>query len=433
MLRFSRSAAGVSIAVLATSAVAPPAIAAAQAPPAPEYQAQGLLDDLLGNLGDVLNGLLGGTQQDQLRQLLGLLQGGTDPTSDVLAPLTDILGQLGRAQGLPGQTRDLITQLTALLNSGRAGVPLDPSLLAPVADLLRQLAGLDGLPAPVPGLLTGLADALTGGDPAAGLPVDGALNLLPETINGLNRVLDGLLGGDGQPTGELLAPLIPLLQQVADADGLPPALRDLINQLIDTLQSTTGALDPLLTSTLSTVLTMVGNTPGVDSTTRTIIERTTTILDRSTTPGVGGPGGPGGPGGTGGSGTGTPGSGAGPGGGTGGTGLNIRRLATARDRAVIKRVTVNRKKTIASVRIACPKTAPAVCSTTLRAAVSGKSSKAKRIRIGQGKSKVAKLQLTKAATRQLKRRGGKIAVNLTTAFGTQRFGSKTTLRVRRAR
>ncbi|HST41363.1 MAG TPA: hypothetical protein VLK58_17730 [Conexibacter sp.] len=419
--------AGVSVAVLATSAIAPPAIAAAQAPTPPDsgYQTRGLLDDLLGTVGDLLSGLLGQREQDQLAGLLGLLQGGSAPTTELLRPLTDILDQLGGSSGLPLPTRDLINQVTGLLQSGRAGEELAPALLAPVADLLRQLAGTDGLPAPAAGLLTQLADLLAGAGSGAGLPLDD-LNLLPDVIDGLNRVLVGLETGNGTPTADLLAQLIPLLRQVAAAP-LPQALRDLVNQLIELLENTTGSLDPLLTTQISTVLRLIGNTPGVDRETRTIIERTTTILDRSTGAGAGGSGGAGGGGGTNGTGNGT---GTG---GTGGTGLTVRRAATARDKAVIKRVGVNKKKTIASVRIACPSGAPAVCSTTLRAAVAGKSSKVITTRIGQNTSKLVKLKLTKKATKQLKRRGGSVSVVATTAFGTQKFSAKATLKVKKTK
>jgi hypothetical protein len=85
------------------------------------------------------------------------------------------------------------------------------------------------------------------------------------------------------------------------------------------------------------------------------------------------------------------------------------------------------------VRIACPSGAPAVCSTSLRAGVSGKSSKTVSARIGQGKSKLVKLKLTKKATRQLKRRGGKVTVVATTKFGTKSFSAKATLSVKKAK
>ncbi|MDW5595170.1 hypothetical protein VSS74_12535 [Conexibacter stalactiti] len=416
--------------MLATTAIAPPAIAAAQAPTPPDsgYQTRGLLDDLLGTVGDLLGGLLGAREQDQLAELLGLLQGGAAPTTELLRPLTDILDQLGGSSGLPLPTRDLVDQLTGLLQSGRAGEQLAPALLAPVANLLRQLAAADGLPDPAESLLNQLAGVLDGAGSGAGLPLDD-LDLLPDVIDGLNRVLTGLTSGNGTPTADLLAPLIPLLRQVAAAP-LPEALRDLVNQLIEMLGNTTGALDPLLTTQISTVLRLVGNTPGVDRETRTIIERTTTILDRATSAGAGGSGGAGGGGGSGGGTSNGNGTGAG---GTGGTGLTVRRAATARDKAVIKRVAVNKQKTVASVRIACPSSAPAVCSTTLRAAVAGKSSKAATTRIGQSKSKLVKLKLTKKATKQLKRRGGSVSVVATTAFGTQKFSAKATLKVKKAK
>jgi hypothetical protein len=430
MLRFPRTAAGVSVAVLATTAIAPPAIAAAQAPtpPASGYQTSGLVDDLLGPVGDVLGRLLGTREQEQLAGLLGLLQGGATPTPELLRPLTDILDQLGGSSELPLPTRQLIDQLTGLLEGGRADEELPAALLAPVAELLRQLGATDGMPDPVEGLLAQLAGLLDStGSGGEGLPLDN-LDLLPAVIDGLNRVLTGLTSGDGTPTAELLAPLIPLLQQVAAAP-IPEPLRDLVNQLTEMLRSTTGALDPLLTSQISTVLRLVGNTPGVDRETRTIIERTTTILERATAPGSGGAGGAGEPGGTTPNG-GTTGNGVG---GAGGTGLTVRRAATARDKAVIKRVGVNKKKTIASVRIACPRSAPAVCSTTLRASVAGKSSRAVVTRIGQNTSKRVKLKLTKKATKRLKRRGGSVAVVATTAFGTQKFSAKATLKVKKAK
>jgi uncharacterized protein (UPF0147 family) len=413
-----------SIAVLATSAIAPPAIAAAQAPSPAEYQTRGLLDDLLGNVGDLLGGLLGSSQQNQLtaliQQLTGL--GGTNPSADLLRPLTDLLNQLGGAQGLPLDTRALIDQVTSLLEGG-GRTPLDDGLLAPVANLLRQLAATRGLPEVAANLLNQLADLLS--SRGAGLPLDN-LDLLPAVIDGLNRALSDLTRAGGTPTADLLQPLIPLLDQVARTAGLPQPLRDLINQVIDLLRSTTGAIDPLLSTQISTILGLIGNTPGVSRETRTVIERTVQILN-TTTPGAGGQGGAGGSGGQGGSANG------GGGGGTGGTGLSIRRAATARDKAVIKRVAVNRQRTVASVRIACPSGAPAVCSTSLRAAVSGRSSKTVATRIGQGTSKLVKLKLTKAATRQLKRRGGKVTVVATTRFGSSSFSAKATVSVKRAK
>lgn len=424
MLRFPRSAAGVSIAVLATSAIAPPAIAAAQAPSPSEYETRGLLDDLLGNVGDLLGGLLGGSQQNQLTALIQQLTalGGANPTGDTLRPLTDLLTQLGGAQGLPLDTRQLIDQITGLLNAGGGDVPLDDGLLAPVANLVRQLAATEGVPDAAANLLNQVADLLSSRD--AGLPLD-SLDLLPSVIDGLNRALIGLERAGGTPTADLLQPLIPLLDQVARTAGLPVPLRELINQVIDLLRNATGALDPLLSTQVSTILDLIGNTPGVSRETRTVIERTTQILNNST-PGAGGQGGSGGQGGQGG---GSNGGGT----GTGGTGLSVRRAATARDKAVIKRVAVNRQKTVTSVRIACPSGAPAVCSTTLRAAVAGKSSKTATTRIGQGKSKLVKLKLTKKATRQLKRRGGKVTVVATTKFGTKSFQAKATLSVKKAK
>lgn len=419
MLRYPRSAASATIAVLAASAVVPPAVSAATAPPPPSHETRGLLDGLLGiDLGNLLGQLLGGTEQNQLQQLLNGLLGGQAPTPEALAPLTDILRRLGATQGLPADVQQLVQQLTGLLQNGGLRDPLSGGLLAPVAELLRQLAATQGLPAAAAQLLNQLADVLAGRAGGAGLPIVGDLGLDGNLLGGLQTVLDGLLRG-GQPTGQLLAPIIPLLRQIAAAPGLPPALQSLINQLIDTIQRTSGALDPLITSQLSTVLSLLGNTPSVSRETRTIIERTTTALTTQTPAG-----------GTGGSGT-TGGTG---GGGSGGTPTPAgRRAATARDRAVVKKVTVNRARTVASIRVACPRSAPATCATTLGAKVRGKrAAAAKSTRIGAGKSKVVKLRLTRAARRSL-RGGGKVAVTATTRFGTQKFTAKGTATVRRAR
>lgn len=418
MLRYPRSAASATIAVLAASAVVPPAVSAATAPPPPRYETRGLLDGLLGiDLGNLLGTLLGGTEQNQLQQLLAGLLGGQAPTPEALAPLTDILRRLGATQGLPADVQQLVQQLTGLLQSGGLRDPLSGGLLAPVAELLRQLAATQGLPAVAAQLLNQLADVLAGRAGGAGLPIVGELGLDDNLLGGLQGVLDGLLRG-GQPTGALLAPIIPLLRQIAAAPGLPPALQSLINQLIDTIQRTTGALDPLITSQLSTVLSLLGNTPGVSRETRTIIERTTTALTTQTPAGS------------------TGGGGGGATGGTGGGGTQVapgRRAATARDRAVVKKVTVNRGRTIASVRVACPRSAPATCVATVGAKVRGKrAAAAKSTRIGAGKSKVVKLRLTRAARRSL-RGGGRVAVTVTTRFGSQTFSAKGTATVRKAR
>jgi hypothetical protein len=422
MYRFPRSVAGVSVAVLATATFAPPAIAATTAPP-PPAQAAGLLDDLLGlDLGRTLNDLLGTDQQNELTTLLNSLldlnQSGTEPTGALLAPLTDLLSQLSGTSGL-------LDQIAGLLNSGGSG-PLSPSLLAPVAALLDQLAGVDGLPAPIAQLLQQLADALAGGGDA-GLPVNGVLTLPQQVIDSLTSVLNALENG-GQPTAELLRPLVALLSQVAGADGVPQPLRDLINQLIDTLNGTTGALDPLVTSQLSTVLDLVRNTPSVDRSVREIIDRTTTILDRTAN-----------------SGTVPTNNGGGTNGGGSGGGITViipgqnndatpkptARKATAADRAVVKKVTLNAARSVATVRIACPSSAPATCAVTAGARWHNKIAVRRTIstRIGAGKAKTAKLRLTKAATKGLKRSGGSITVNLKTTFGSQHFSLKKGVKV----
>ncbi|MDO8213969.1 hypothetical protein [Conexibacter sp. CPCC 206217] len=429
MQRFSRSAAGLSVAVLATASIAPQAVAAAQAPPA--VHSSSVVDDLLGlDLGGVLAGLLGGTQQDQLSQLRDLLQSGTDPTGADLAPLSDVLTQLGGTSGLPVDVQALLQRIVGLLDAGGT-TPLDPGLLAPVGALLQQLALTDGLPAPVAQLLDQLGDALVG-DGTAGLPIAGALALPPAVVQALDEVLQSLESG-GEPTGALLQPLIPLLQEIAGAPGLPPALSDLINELIDTLQETTGALNPLATRQLSSVLDLVGNTAGVDTITRTTIDRTTSILDRAAaagTTGTRGPAGPPGPSGAPGATVVVPG-----GSGSAAPAAPQARKATTRDKAVVKKVVLNRKRTIASVTIACPKSAPAVCTVTAGARLRGKLAVRRTLttRIGANKAKVAKLRLTAASARALRRRGGTVKVNLSTRFGTQKFAASKTTKVARVK
>lgn len=438
MQRFPRTLAGVSVAVLAGSAIAQPVVGVATAQQTQPAQTSGLLDGLLDGLGDLLADLLGTSEQQQLQQLVDQLAGGQDPTGETLAPLTGLLQQLANADGLPAETRALVQQLIDLLESGDPGEALDPSILAPIASLLRQLADTQGLPAVASNLLDQLAGLLESGE-SPGLPGVGDLPLDPSAISGLADVLDALLRGE-EPTGTLLAPVIPLLRQVAQTPGLPAEVRELVDSLIDALQTTTGPLDPIVASQLRGVLSLVGNTPGVTSETRTIIERTTTILDR-TLDSSGGTGGDG----RGGGGTPTPGgtpitptTGGGlTGGGLSGT-TRAPRRATKRDRAVVKRVTVNRGRTIAKVRVACPRSAPAVCTATVGAKLRGTNRRAVRrtvtTRIGQGKAKTVTLRIAPKARKQLRARGGRLKVNVTTRFVQQRFSaSKDAVVKKRAR
>ncbi|MDO8208862.1 hypothetical protein [Conexibacter sp. CPCC 206217] len=420
MQRFPRSVAGVSVAVLAAATFAPPAVAAVTTPAPPEYQTRGVLDDLLGlDLGGTLDGLVGRAQQTQLRQLLGLLQSGRTPTGTDLAPLTGILDQLAGTAGLPAGVQSLLQQIVDLLDAGGT-TPLAPGVLTPVGRLLQQLATTDGVPTPVAQLLDGLGDTLDG-DGTAGLPISGALSLPASAVDALNGVLSALQNG-GQPTAELLRPLIPLLQQVAATPGLPASLSSLIGGLVGTLQGTNGMLDPLVTGQLSSVLGLVGNTAGVDTATRDTIQRTTTILNGA----AGTPGAPGAPG-AGGSAGGTTGAGG------GGSAAPLSRRATARDKAVVKKVVLNRQRTIASVTIACPKSAPATCVVKLGARSRGKLAVRRTIgtRIAPNKSKVARLRLTATATRALRRRGGSLRVNLATTFGTQKFSASKAVKLAR--
>lgn len=383
------------LAGIACCAAAAPTAQAAQQQPAPSARASALTD----TLGTTLGGLLGNGQQQQLQGLLAQLQSGQAPTGSVLAPLQTLLTQLAATPGLPDATQALIAQVAALLASTPAGQPLDASLLAPVTTLLRDLAGTSGVPSDVGALLTNLADLLGGGGATPGLPVD-ALALPSQLVAQLEALLRTLVNGQ-QPTGAVLAPVGELLDSVAATPDLPAAVSDLLSGLADQLRSTTGALDPLLADQLQGALGAIAATPGLSPGTSTTIERIATQIGQQ---------------------------------GAGGAATARRRAATKRDRAVIKRIRVNRARTRISVRIACPRSAPAACATVVRASLAGhKAAQGKRARIGAGHAKVVRLRVVRAARTASARHGGRLRVRVVTAFGAQRFAAAKAVRVRKQR
>lgn len=385
--------------VLALTTVSAPALAADRTAqgPAPAAHAAGLLDGLGGGSGGGLLGGLLGSQQQPLRSLLALLQGGQMPTADLLDPLQTLLDQLASGAGLPAGTQDLVEQLRTLLASGAAGDSLPASVLMPVAALLRDLAGTDGVPSEMTTLLEQIADALDGDGTVAGLPI-ADLSLPTALITRLDDALRQLEHGD-EPTGQLLQPVADLLGEVAASDGLPPATAQLFDQLSNALDGTVGALDPLLRSQVTLALRTIAGTPGVSSSTSTTLERIVTLLgssDRASNAAAG----------------------------------SRPRTATVRDRAVIKRVRVNRARTRIGVRIACPRNAPATCATRVSASFAGrKAATGKRVRIAPGHAKRVRLRMLRTARSSSVAHGGRLRVRVTTSFGSRRFAVAKTVRL----
>ncbi|HET6448914.1 MAG TPA: hypothetical protein VFG31_07365 [Conexibacter sp.] len=365
-------------AALACAALAAPVAHAAEPSAQPSVSA---------TLGSALDGLLGTDQQQQLHGLLGQLQSGQAPTGTALAPLQDLLLQLAATPGLPVDAQTLIAQLAGLLGATPDGQPLDPALLMPVATLLRDLAGTSGVPADAAGLLTRLADLLDGSGAAPGLPVD-ALTLPATLVDRLRDLLDALERGQ-QPTGTALAPVSDLLDSVAATPQLPDALSNVLGSVADGLRGTNGALDPLVADQARYALDTIASTPGLSPSQRTTIERISTFVSSS-------------------------------GGATSGT----ARGASKRDRAVIKRIRVNRARTRVAVRVACPRSAPSTCATTVTAKLAGhKAARGKHVRIAAGHSKVVRLRFARAARTASARHGGRLRVQVVTAFGARRFTS----------
>ncbi|HKG38595.1 MAG TPA: hypothetical protein VKB25_06365 [Conexibacter sp.] len=385
--RSTRIAGALTVALACTAAAAPTAHAAQQPPSAPTAEASALTDTLGTTLGNLLG--TSGPESQQLQSLLTQLQAGQAPTGAALAPVQDLLTRLAATPALPADVQALIAQLAALLGSAPAGQPLDPSLLMPVATLLRNLGGTSGVPSDVAALLNNVADLLDGDGTVPGLPVD-ALTLPAQLVTQLGDLLTALERG-GQPTGTLLAPVGDLLDSVAATPDLPAGVAALLGQLADSLDGTTGALDPLLADQLAYTLNSIASTPGLTPGQRTTIERISTFVSTR----------------------------------SGGATAGVRaRTATKRDRAVIKRIRVNKARTRVGVRIACPRSAPSTCATTVTAKLAGrKASAGKRVRIAAGRSKVVRLRLARAARTASNRQGGRLNVRVVTAFGSQRFVS----------
>jgi hypothetical protein len=354
-------------ALACAAATAPAATAATPEPAPPPAQVAGLLD----------------APQQQLQTLIAALGAGQAPTGTLLVPVHDLLDDLAATPGLPPATQQLVRQIADLLISQPAGQPLDPALLGQVATLLRGLAATDGVPATAAALLNDLADVLAAGD-VAGL-TGGVLRLPPELIRQVGDVLTALEDGQA-PTGTLLAPVADLFDQVAATPGLAAPVPELLRTLSDSIDGTSGALDPLVVAQVSRALTAVARTPGLTpSQQATIAQAATALAQRA--------------------------------------GTQPARAATRRDRAVVKRIRLNRARTRVSVRIACPRSAPATCATTVRARFAGrKAANGKRVRIGAGRTKVVRLKLLRGARTASARDGGRLRVRVVTAFpGGKRF------------
>jgi hypothetical protein len=397
MRRRSTRIAGALTVALACAAGAAPAASAAQQPqPAPTAQASAVTD----TLGTALSGLLGGSgpERQQLQGLLAQLQAGQAPTGATLAPLQDLLAQLSTTPGLPADVQALIAQLAAVLGAGPAGQPLDPTLLLPVTTLLRDLAGASGVPSDAAALLNQVADLLDGDGAAAGLPVD-ALALPPALLDRLRDLLQALERGQ-QPSGTALAPVGDLLDSVAATPALPDPLAALLSQLAGALDGTSGSLDPLLADQVGYALDSIASTPGLSSGDRTTIERISTFVTSR-----------------------------------GGSAAGAKaRAATKRDRAVIKRIRVNGARTRVGVRIACPRSAPSACATTVTAKLgTRKAARGKHVRVAAGRAKVVRLKLVRAARTASVRHGGRLHVRVVTAFGAQRFASTKAVKVKARR
>lgn len=391
--RSTRIAGALTVALTCAAGAAPAAHAAEQPQAAPAAQASALTD----TLGTTLSNLLGGSgaERQQLQGLLTQLQSGQAPTGATLAPLQDLLTQLATTPGLPADVQALIAQLAALLGTGPAGQPLDPALLSPVATAVRNLAGTSGVPSDVAALLNNVADLLDGDGAAPGLPVD-ALTLPPELLDRLRDLLNALERGQ-QPTGTLLEPVRDLLDSAAATPGLPAELAALLSQLAGSLDGTSGALDPLVADQVGYALDSIASTRGLSPGQRTTIERISTFVSSR-----------------------------------GGTTAGARaRTATKRDRAVIKRIRVNKARTRVGVRIACPRSAPSTCATTVTAKLGErKAARGKHVRIAAGHAKVVRLKMVRAARTASVRQGGRLNVRVVTAFGAQRFASAKAVKVK---
>lgn len=390
MKRCPKAVGGALVAVLASTACAGPALAADDEPA--RSAADPIVQLQVANLDTLLRDLLGTQEQERLLSILGLLGDGQQTTA--FAQLRALLDHVAATPGLSPQTKALIEDVAALLGDGTAAV--GPALLAPVAALLHGLADVEDLPPATATLLDDLGDAL-GSAQVPGLPLD-RLTLDPGVVADVEGVLSALGAGAGA-TGETLAPLVPLLEQLASTVGLPAPLANLADQLANTIGETSGPLDALTAGQLATLLRSIGNTAGVPGSTRTIIIRTANAID--------GPG------------------------SAGSTGVSPKRAATAADRARIAGVRLNRARTVARVRIVCPRSAPAVCATKVSATLGtrGSAATAKRVRVAPGKRKLVRLRLVRSARSSIATQGGWLRVKAVTTFGTRRYAAKRSLRI----
>lgn len=387
MRRSSKAVGGTLVALLATTASAAPALAADDA--GARAAADPLVQVQVGSLDALPGDLLGTQERERLQLILDLLGDGQE--GDAFTQLRALLEHVAATPGLAPGTRALIEDVAALLGGDGAG-QLPPALLAPVATLLHGLAGVEDLPPAAATLLDRLGDEL-GSAQVPGLPLD-ALTLDPSAVAGVEDVLDAL-GAGAAATGETLAPLVPLLQQVASTAGLPAPLGELADQLANTVGETSGPLDPLAGDQLAAFLRSIANTAGVPGPTRTTIVRTANAIE-----------------------------------GSAGSSAAAKRPATARDRAVIAGVRLNRAHTVARVRIACPRGAPAVCATRVSATLgTRKAATAKRVRVAPGKRKLVRLKLVRTARASIATRGGWLRVKAVTTFGQRRFAAKRSLRL----
>ncbi len=315
----------------------------------------------------------------------------------LLEPVHDALYDVADTPGLPPETQELVRRVADLLATP-TGQPLDPSLLAPVEQLLRDLAATPELSPALADVLTDLADVIGGAGGAGGtpgLPVE-ALEVVPQTIDELDQLLTSLSDG-AAPTGTLLEPVARLFDEVAATPSLAAPLPELLRELAGLIRGTTGELDPLLANQVERVLSTVAETRGLTPEQRTIIERTATLIGQA-----------------------------------GASRAASRRavIATKRDRAVVKRIRVNRARTRIAVRIACPRRAPATCATRVSATLAGrKAANPKRVRIAAGRSKVVRLRMVRAARAANARQGGRLRVRAVTRFGTRSFADAKAVRV----
>ncbi len=278
MLSYRRATAG-AVAALSLAIAGPAALAArtAAAAPATTSAPKGLLDPIIGiitGLTDTLKGLLNTAGLGQLTGLTNALNGGSDASSDALAPLTSLLHSLD------------LDDLAALTGASTDG-PLATPFLEPLTQVLAQLSALDGLTGAQSSALSGLQAALTGSiagatatEAAAGLPVGGLLDL-----GDLTAVIGllGLLQGGTASSPALLAPVSTLLDTVAGTSGLPAPVAEVIATVAAQLAGATS-LDGDLLAQVGQLLNAVAATPGVPPEVAGLLAALTGLLGAPGTP-----------------------------------------------------------------------------------------------------------------------------------------------------